>query len=113
LLCGAAGIAGGRTSAGIDPYGDRDRWERGLRSGLEIFGHLKSHNPKCLAGRTVRIFLGSELVDTDVSSSVGVWAGANPGIQAGEYRATVTKKTFGPKRRRRTCATATATLLLN
>jgi len=77
---------------------------------LQQYGHLTSPNPKCLAGRTVKLVYyypdGEKLVDTDVTSFSGIWGGSGPSGITG-LRYTATTKRFGPKKHRRTCASAT------
>lgn len=75
---------------------------------LYAFGDLTTPNPKCLANRTVKIFYtnsnGTKLVDTDRTSNGGIWAGRGNIPLTSKARFTVTRKTFGRKGHRRTCA---------
>jgi hypothetical protein len=78
---------------------------------FEFVGHLTTPNRKCLGGRTVKLFneFGSSrtLIDTDVTSSNGVFAGSGDPTGATGLQMTVTRKSFGPRKHRRTCASAT------
>jgi hypothetical protein len=83
---------------------------------VELIGHLTSPNRKCLSGRRVRLlftnidFTGRKLVDTDITSVNGIWAGSGSDSGTTSARAKVVRKTFGPRGHRRTCAAATVTL---
>jgi len=84
---------------------------------LEFTGHLTSPNSKCLAGRTVKFFIdynsgGWKQVDTDVTSANGVWAGSGVGSMQRSAKATVSKKTIGPRKHRRTCGSASVPIPL-
>ena len=75
---------------------------------LYAFGGLTTPNSKCLANRTVKIFFtnsnGTKLVDTDRTSNTGTWAGRGNIPLPTKARFTVTRKTFGHRGHRRTCA---------
>lgn len=80
--------------------------------GTDLFstGRVSSHNPKCVARRTVRLVYfypeGKRLVDTDLTSAHGVWGGVGSANGLTGLRFTVTRKKVGPRRHRRTCAAA-------
>jgi hypothetical protein len=79
-------------------------------SDLYSIGHVRSPNPRCVVHRTVKLVYfypeGNRLVDTDVTSANGVWGGVGTVTGLTGLRFTATRKTFGPKRHRRTCAAA-------
>jgi hypothetical protein len=78
--------------------------------GTDLFstGHVSSRNPKCVRGRTVRLVYfypeGKRLVDTDLTSANGVWAGVGSVTGLTGLRFTTVRKKIGPRRHRRTCA---------
>jgi hypothetical protein len=79
--------------------------------GVILEGHLTSPNPKCLAGRTVKLIFshpggGRTVDDTDLTSAGGVWGltGDNSNFVAIHIR--VTREAFGPRSHRTVCAAA-------
>ena len=80
--------------------------------GLELLGHLTSPNPKCVSGRTVKLFFvytstGRTLADTDLSSTHGIWALTGDNTDFTSIHLVVARKAFGPKGHRRVCARIT------
>ena len=79
---------------------------------LTVWGHLDSPQPRCLAGRTVKLFQDfadhtTKLVGRDRSSRNGVWvAQGDISKLAVGLHVRVTSKTLGHGHRRRTCAGA-------
>jgi hypothetical protein len=107
LPAGAAAKAGIPTTVSLDDV-------TLVGSQVEMIGHLTSSNRKCLGGRTVKIFItyvnhGRLLVDTDVTSVNGSWAGSGRDQGAASARVEVLRKTFGRRGHRRTCAAASTT----
>lgn len=76
-----------------------------------IFGHVSSPNPKCVAGRSVKVFAGfpddtKVLLDTGRSGTKGYWATAGDLFHVTKLTARVARKSFGPRKHRKTCAPA-------
>jgi hypothetical protein len=77
---------------------------------VDFVGRLGASNKQCITGRTVKIFFfynnvttPPTLVDTDVTSANGVWAGRGDGTGLVAIRFSATRKDFGPRKHRRTC----------
>jgi hypothetical protein len=86
---------------------------------IGIFGYITSPNPKCLSGRSVKLFISStgnpdKLLDTATTSTGGYW-GAGGDLSGfstiTRAYARVTAKRFGPKKHRRTCAAVSSDIL--
>ncbi len=84
-----------------------------------VFGFITSPNPKCLSGRSVKVFISStgnpdKLLDTAITSIGGYW-GAGGDISGFStitgIHARVTARRFGPKKHRRTCAAVSGDLV--
>jgi hypothetical protein len=105
LLGAGAGAAQGSVSTGV-------AIDDSTASGapLTVWGHLASPEPRCLAGRTVKLFQDfadhtTKLVGRDRSSRNGVWvAQGDISKRAVGLHVRVTSKTLGHGHRRRTCA---------
>ena len=98
------------------PIGTTIYFETAVSAGgtsVDFVGRLGASNKQCITGRTVKIFFfynnvttPPTLVDTDVTSANGVWAGRGDGTDLVAIRFTATRKDFGPPNHRRTCASA-------
>ncbi len=75
----------------------------------DFVGHLESRTTRCLAGRTVKVFLHNgndgttRLLDTDRTGANGLWALGGKVIGANRARFAVTPKTIGGRDHRRIC----------
>ena len=80
-----------------------------------LVGEVGSPNPKCRAGRRVKITFtyvdGPKQSDTAVTSARGFFAGAGTDLGAQAAKVTVVRKSFGPRHHRRTCAAVTKSVL--
>lgn len=82
-----------------------------MGSEVIIVGHVSSPNPKCVAGRRLKVFANfpdgtSRFLDTGQSGAKGYWASSGDVFHVTGVTARVTKRTFGPRKHRRTCAPA-------
>jgi hypothetical protein len=79
-----------------------------------LIGIVSSHNPKCVAHRTIKVFAHHAdspptLIDTSYSSNSGYWGAGGNFSDADGAIARMAAKTFGPKGHRRTCAASSDT----
>jgi hypothetical protein len=110
LICCAAllGLPAAAQAKTPIPTTGEDFAEGPLGTNYVFFGGLTSTNSNCVAGRTLKLVFiyadGPKLVDTATSSRNGFWGVGGDPTDATDAQLRVTKKTFGPRKNRRTCA---------
>jgi hypothetical protein len=117
LVVGIVGLLAVPTAAGAQAPIKTSVEIDGIRSiaimggDVIVFGHVSSPNPKCIAGRSVKVFANYPdetklLLDTGRPGAKGYWATRGDIFHASKLTARVARKTFGPKKHRKTCAPA-------
>jgi hypothetical protein len=116
LICCTALLAAPGAAGAAAPIESTLTLDSGVAKGpgLEYLGHLGSAIPKCVAGRTVKLFFslpgGERLMDTVTSSTRGVFGVGGNATGAAGGRIFVTRKKIGSKRHPKFCGSASTLL---
>jgi hypothetical protein len=117
-LAGAAGIANEAIArAPAHPTAITVDGFYGIVPKVEVYGSITSEEKRCIAGRTVKVYIQPTKddpftqIDTAVTSQNGAWMGFGDADFPYTAKATVMRSTFGPKHHHQVCGSSTATFI--